>query len=78
MKALFSEIFSSYFHCGLGWLIWETEELISLFKRLILEEAVCGAQDIAIGGNLGSCQLTFSVNLLAWSLKLSPSLAHEV
>ena len=49
-----------------------------MFKRLIIEEAVCGAQDIAIVSNLGSCQLTSSVNLLAWSLKLSPSLAHEV
>lgn len=78
MKALFSEIFSSYFHCGLSWLIWETEELISLFKRLILEEAVGSAQGISVGSNLSGFQLTSSVNSLSLPLKLSPRLAHEV
>ena len=74
MKALFSEIFSCYFHCGLGWLTWEAEELISLFKRLILEEAVGSAQGISVGSNLSGFQFTSSVNSLSLLLRL----AHEV
>ena len=32
VRVLLSEVFSCYFHCDLGWLSWEAEELNSCLR----------------------------------------------